>query len=82
MKYGEIVFMYDDVPFNYLSRYGNAINLRLGDTVQKVFVPLQYFDKIGNNTYELKDKTLNNLAWFFKKRDVINKIRIYKGVKE
>lgn len=69
-------FYIDDIPFKVLNRRGKAINCRIGDSKQLVFIPSCYFNK----DFTLKENA--DLSWFMNKKDTRRKIELYKQEKE
>ena len=61
-----------DIPFKFLTFRGNAVNLRIGESKQLVFIPKKYFNKDGT----LKENV--NLDWWFYKPINQHKIELYK----
>ena len=61
-----------NIPFKFLTFRGNAANLRIGESKQKVFIPRKYF----NNDGTLKDNV--NLDWWFYKPVNQHKIDLFK----
>lgn len=68
---GDYVYI-EGIPFKVLNRRGNAINCRIGDSKQLVFIPSCYFNK----DFTLKKNA--DLTWFMNKRDIKHKIELYK----
>lgn len=67
-------FYLHDIPFLPLSKRGNAVNCRIGQSNQLVFIPKSYFDDDLNLIN-------NNLEWFYNKADTQRKIEKYKTSK-
>jgi len=67
-------FYLHDIPFLPLAKRGNAVNCRIGNSKQKVFIPAKYFD-FSNNEIKLLSNV--NLEWFYKKRNTQNNIKKY-----
>lgn len=74
MKDKKYIYIHD-IPFRFLNFRGNAANLRIGNSVQKLFIPRIYF----NNDGTLKDTVDPNstLDWWFYKQQVIHQIKLY-----
>lgn len=60
-----------DIPFRFLSFRGKAANFRIGDSIQKVFIPRQYVNNDG--TIKLN----SDLDWWFYKPTNQHKIDLY-----
>lgn len=60
-----------DIPFRFLNFRGKAANFRIGDSIQKVFIPRQYVNNDG--TIKLN----SNLDWWFYKSTNQHKIDLY-----
>lgn len=67
-------FYLHNIPFLPLAKRGNAVNCRIGNSKQKVFIPTKYFDI---TTDEIKLKENVNLEWFYKKKNTQNNIKKY-----
>ena len=67
-------FYLHNIPFLPLAKRGNAINCRIGDSKQKVFIPTKYFDITKE---EIKLKPNVNLEWFYQKKNTQNNIKKY-----
>lgn len=66
------IFYINNIPFIPLTRRYNAVNCRIGNSKQKVFIPLCYFNK------DLTIKDNVDLNWFFRKKDIQHRIELYK----
>lgn len=60
------------IPFRFLNFRGNAANLRIGESKQKVFIPRKYFNNDGTLKSEI------NLDWWLKKTVNRHKIELFK----
>ena len=69
------LFYIHNIPFRPLSKRGNSINCRIGDSKQLVFIPLSYFDIDNKGNINIKENV--NLEWFYNKKDTQNKIKIF-----
>lgn len=67
-------FYIHGVPFLPLNKRGNAVNCRIGQSKQLVFIPAKYFNK------DLTLKKNMSLEWFYNKSDT--RIKIYKYLTE
>lgn len=67
-------FYLHDIPFLPLAKRGNAVNCRIGNGKQKVFIPAKYFD-ITNEEIKLKSNV--DLEWFYNKRHTQCNIKKY-----
>lgn len=68
-------FYLHDIPFLPLAVRGNAVNCRIGNSKQKVFIPLCYFDVLDDKGIILKKDV--NLEWFYWKKNTQNNIKRY-----
>lgn len=74
MKYNDTlnqISYIHNVPFRFLSFRGDAANFRIGDSIQKVFIPRQYVNKDGTI------KAGVDLDWWFYKPTNQHKIELY-----
>lgn len=67
-------FYLHNIPFLPLAKRGDAVNCRIGNSKQKVFIPTKYFDI---TTDEIKLKPNVNLEWFYQKKNIQNNIKNY-----
>ena len=68
-------FYLHGIPFLPLAIRGNAVNCRIGNGIQKVFIPKTYFNIDKEKGIELKENV--NLEWFWNKKTTQNNIRKY-----
>lgn len=68
-------FYLHNIPFLPLAVRGNAVNCRLGNGKQKVFIPLCYFDVQEDKGIRLKQNV--DLEWFWKKKNMQNNVNKY-----
>ena len=65
-----------NIPFKFMTFRGDACNLRIGESRQKVFIPRKYFNNDGTLKKEINiDKDLD---WWFYKPVNQHKIELYK----
>lgn len=69
------LFIYEGVEFNFMQKYGKAVRVRLGNSIQNIFIPLSCFN-VSDGIYSIKDGY--DLNWLLNSRDVKNKLMIYK----
>lgn len=68
-------FYLHNIPFLPLAIRGNAVNCRIGQSRQLVFIPVKYFNATTTEGIRLKDNV--DLEWFYNKRDTQIKIKHY-----
>jgi len=67
-------FYLHGIPFLPLALRGRAVNCRIGESKQLVFIPASYFD-ITTDYIKVKPKV--DLEWFYNKPDTQSKIKHY-----
>lgn len=67
-------FYLHNIPFLPLAKRGNAINCRIGNGKQKLFIPIKYFD-ISKEEIKLKQNV--DLEWFWNKKNTQNNVKKY-----